>query len=403
MADLCAEGPVPVRGRPALEAGRGVGARHPGPRERQAQGLLVLHARAHRRHAQRARRPGLDQAHAPSATRCCGQIMHDQLRRAVLAFPDEDVLVGTRFANAVGLRGVPGPQRHRPPPRPRGHAARSGPGAGAWPSASASTAAPTTTAPSRPRATATRPEVFDHDSLKPEAIPADVAAFFEGVDAKRGRLPWSAFGWAMAEDLAKLAVGPEVRWSSPTPSAAGAWCGPSRPTPSTPTPSTASSTLARGAPRRPATRQGVRFLVLDGPEQSGRLLGHRPCRPSAGRASPGPACWSPRCSSWCSCDPAAYVERYAEPDKAATGLGRAWARGRCRTGGSTPAWRSSTCCWARSTPASAPACSACSTTRRGARGPWRPGRLAGGGHRRPGPPGTEPTGPLGGPRPHPSG
>ena len=30
-------------------------------------------------------------------------IMTDQLRRAVLAFPDEDVLVGTRFTNAGGF------------------------------------------------------------------------------------------------------------------------------------------------------------------------------------------------------------------------------------------------------------------------------------------------------------
>jgi hypothetical protein len=48
------------------------------------------------------------------------------------------------------------------------------------------------------------PEVFDHDSLKPEAIPADVTAFFKGMNAKRGD-SLVAFGWAMAEDLAKLA------------------------------------------------------------------------------------------------------------------------------------------------------------------------------------------------------
>ena len=46
--------------------------------------------------------------------------------------------------------------------------------------------------------------MFDHDCLKPESIPADVAAFFKGFDAKRGD-SLVAFGWAMAEDLAKLA------------------------------------------------------------------------------------------------------------------------------------------------------------------------------------------------------
>src|SRR6476646_11095834 len=30
-------------------------------------------------------------------------IMHDQYRRAVLAFPDEDVLIGTRFLDAAGF------------------------------------------------------------------------------------------------------------------------------------------------------------------------------------------------------------------------------------------------------------------------------------------------------------
>ena len=74
-------------------------------------------------------------------------LLGDQYRRALLAFPDEDVLVG----HPPGRR----PRRTRPSPawstwcpvpttRPR---ARSGPGAGAWPSASAPKAA-STTAPS---------------------------------------------------------------------------------------------------------------------------------------------------------------------------------------------------------------------------------------------------------------
>jgi hypothetical protein len=46
--------------------------------------------------------------------------------------------------------------------------------------------------------------VFDHESLKPEGIAADVLAFFKGFNEKRGD-SLVAFGWAMAEDLAKLA------------------------------------------------------------------------------------------------------------------------------------------------------------------------------------------------------
>ena len=46
--------------------------------------------------------------------------MRDLYRRAVLAFPDEDVLVGTRFAAGLRLSRLCGSRGHRPPPRPPG-------------------------------------------------------------------------------------------------------------------------------------------------------------------------------------------------------------------------------------------------------------------------------------------
>src|SRR5690606_1768077 len=49
----------------------------------------------------------------------------------------------------------------------------------------------------------TFPCALDHESLKADAIDPEVAAFFDGVDADRGD-SLIAFGWAMAEDLAKL-------------------------------------------------------------------------------------------------------------------------------------------------------------------------------------------------------
>ena len=49
----------------------------------------------------------------------------------------------------------------------------------------------------------TFPLVLDHDSLKPERIDPDVAAQFDALDAARGDA-LVAFGWVMAEDLAKL-------------------------------------------------------------------------------------------------------------------------------------------------------------------------------------------------------
>jgi hypothetical protein len=47
------------------------------------------------------------------------------------------------------------------------------------------------------------PLVLDHESLKPENFDAEVVKQFKTVSAKRGD-SLIAFGWAMAEDLAKL-------------------------------------------------------------------------------------------------------------------------------------------------------------------------------------------------------
>lgn len=130
-------------------------------------------------------------------------IMQDELRRAVLAFPDEDVLIGTRFTTPSGFEAfkalndvVPRPD-HRASGEERAWgrrlAKRFGVDAAAYDDRSFTA-----------KGNGSHPEVFDHDSMKPEGIPADVAAFFKGFDAKRGD-SLVAFGWAMAEDLAKLA------------------------------------------------------------------------------------------------------------------------------------------------------------------------------------------------------
>ena len=129
-------------------------------------------------------------------------MMTDQFRRAVLAFPDEDVLVGTRFPNADGFEAykslqdiVPRPD-HKATGEERAWGRRLAKrfgiengnyndrdfiakGDGAFPLA------------------------FDHESLKPEKIDPTVTAFFKSLNAKRGD-SLIAFGWAMAEDLAKL-------------------------------------------------------------------------------------------------------------------------------------------------------------------------------------------------------
>jgi len=130
-------------------------------------------------------------------------IVHDQLRRAVLAFPDEDVLFGTRFTTPSGFEVfrtlhdvVPRPD-HRASGEERAWGRRLAKRFGVEASAYDDR---TFVA----KGSGSHPEVFDHDSLKPDAIGSDVAAFFKGLDAKRGD-SLVAFGWAMAEDLAKLA------------------------------------------------------------------------------------------------------------------------------------------------------------------------------------------------------
>jgi hypothetical protein len=129
-------------------------------------------------------------------------MMTDQYRRAVLAFPDEDVLIGTRFLDAAGFEAfktlediVPRPD-HKASGEERAWgrrlAKRFGLENGNYEDRTFTT-----------RGDNTFPAVLDHESLKPEAIAADVRAQFDDVDVARGDA-LIAFGWAMAEDLAKL-------------------------------------------------------------------------------------------------------------------------------------------------------------------------------------------------------
>ena len=129
-------------------------------------------------------------------------ITQDQLRRAVLAFPDEDVLIGTRFDNAGGFEAFR--SLNDVVPRP-GHKATGE--ERAWGRRLAKRFN-IDTSDYDDRAFVARgdgsvPCLFDHESQKPEKVDPEVAAFFDDLDAKRGDV-LIAFGWAMAEDLEKL-------------------------------------------------------------------------------------------------------------------------------------------------------------------------------------------------------
>lgn len=126
----------------------------------------------------------------------------DQLRRAVLAFPDEDVLVGTRFATPSGYEAFKALQDIVPRPdytasgeeRAWGRrlAKRFGIDSGRYDERAF-----------RVKGDGAYAEVLDHDALKPEKLDPDNEQFFKGLNPEKGDA-LIAFGWAMADDLVKL-------------------------------------------------------------------------------------------------------------------------------------------------------------------------------------------------------
>lgn len=126
-------------------------------------------------------------------------IIAAQFRRAVLAFPDEDVLIGTRFIDAGALAAFKGLEDICPRPghKPTGEER-------AWSRRLAKRFGAEGRIDDRTfivKGDGNPVGVFDFATNKPEAVPTDVAAFFEPLDAER-RDVLIAFGWAMAEDLA---------------------------------------------------------------------------------------------------------------------------------------------------------------------------------------------------------
>jgi hypothetical protein len=131
-------------------------------------------------------------------------LMSDQYRRAVLAFPDEDVLIGTRmrepsaFAAFQGLEDVVPRPGHRPTGEER-----------AWGRRLAKRFGAEGRIDDRAFVLAGDGSVtgaLDFSGSKPESIDPAVAAFFAPLDLDR-RDTLVAFGWAMAEDLAAGTLG----------------------------------------------------------------------------------------------------------------------------------------------------------------------------------------------------
>jgi hypothetical protein len=129
-------------------------------------------------------------------------IMTDQLRRSVLAFPDEDVLIGAQINDAGVFEAfkslsdiVPRPG-HKASGEERAWgrrlAKRYGIGASVYEDRAFTARGDGSQAP-----------VLDHESSKPEKTDPAVIAQLDGLDISNGD-SLIAFGWAMAEDLEKL-------------------------------------------------------------------------------------------------------------------------------------------------------------------------------------------------------
>jgi len=128
-------------------------------------------------------------------------IIGDNFRRALMAFPDEDVLLGTRMSDAGALEGfkllsdiVPRPG-HKASGEERAWGRRLVKRFGIEADRYDDQVF-TITGDGSP------PLVLDHESLKPDTIDPDVAAQFAHLDTDRGDCVVTC-GWVMAEELLK--------------------------------------------------------------------------------------------------------------------------------------------------------------------------------------------------------
>ncbi|SRR5579875_22612 len=131
-------------------------------------------------------------------------IMADQFRRALLAFPDEDVLLGTRLLRPEGFRAFNGLSDVVPRPNHRATGEER-----AWARRLAKRFGAEQRLDDRTFVLAGDGSLaggIDFSPPKGAPVPEEVAALFASIDPRQGdRLV--AFGWAMAEDLAAGRLG----------------------------------------------------------------------------------------------------------------------------------------------------------------------------------------------------
>lgn len=127
-------------------------------------------------------------------------LMAEAFHRALMAFPDEDVVVGSRFVTADGLEAFK--QLDDMIPRPAHRAVGE---ERAWGRRLAKRFGVDSTYDEQSFLVKSNGQsgFLDHESLKPEKVKPEVAALFSALDQKKaGSL--IVHGWVMAEDLVKL-------------------------------------------------------------------------------------------------------------------------------------------------------------------------------------------------------
>lgn len=130
-------------------------------------------------------------------------VMHDLYRRAVLAFPDEDVLVGTRYASAAGYAAFAGLEDIVPRPDHKASGEER-----AWGRRLAKRFGCESRLDDRSaiiRGDGDLPGLLDYEPTKAPKQAGVFEACFEGVDSEREDTV-VAFGWAMAEALAEASL-----------------------------------------------------------------------------------------------------------------------------------------------------------------------------------------------------
>ena len=125
----------------------------------------------------------------------------DQMRRAVLAFPDEDVLVASQMCDPAAFDAYK--SLSRVVPRPGYEANGEDRAWGRRLAKRFDVRGEYKAKEFRVYGEGLPSLVLSHNSAKPEGIKPEVAALFDGHDAARGDA-LVTFGWATREKLAKL-------------------------------------------------------------------------------------------------------------------------------------------------------------------------------------------------------